>query len=83
MQKVKLINEKRWYHSILARFFDFEFLKEEDFKRELNKKKRMIKNLRRLIKDPSYVQENFEKGYGTIERWQKEVDYMEKQLKKG
>lgn len=83
MKKVRLIKREKWYHPIFARLFNFEFLKEEDFKNEFNKKKRMIKNLRRLIKDPSYIEENFEKGYKTIETWQKEVDYMEKQFKKG
>ena len=85
MQKIRKVKKIKWYHEFISNFSSvYTFLEEEDFKKEFNRRKRMIKNIKRLLKDPdaTVTKKSFKKAFDEIERMQKEVDYMEKQFKK-
>ena len=77
------------FHKFIV-WFAHTFLKMEIFyctldvlKKELNKKKRMIKNIKRLIKGSSEeeIRTQFKKAFEEIDKWQQEVEVMEKELK--
>ena len=78
------------FHNFMA-WFARVFLKIEIFyctletlKKEMNKRKRMIKNIKRLLKDFSEeeVRKQFKKGLEEVDKWQKEVEVMEKELQR-
>ena len=88
--KCKIVKKVTVFHNFIA-WFACTFLKTEIFfctievlKKELGKKKRMIKNIKRLTKgspeDELRIQ--FKKAFKDIDRWQKEVEVMEKELQK-
>ena len=88
--KCKKVEKIRFYHNFIA-WFACAFLKTEIFfctlevlKKELSRKKRMIKNIKRLIKgspeDELRIQ--FKKAFEDIDRWQEEVKVMEEELKR-
>ncbi len=84
------VRKVRFYHKIIS-WLAITFLKTEIFyctvetlKKEMNQRKRLVKNLKRLLKDFSEedVRKQFKKGVEEIEKWQKEADIMEKELKR-
>ena len=83
-RKVKKI---RFYHNFMS-WFAITFLKVELFyctietlKKEMDRRKRIIKNFKRLLKEET-SRENFKRAFDTIDSWQKEVDIMENELKR-
>lgn len=87
--KCKKVEKIRFYHNFIA-WFARIFLKTEIFyctletlKKELSKRKRMVKNIKRLLKEPPEVLEKeYPTGIQEIKKWQKEVDIMEEELQK-
>ena len=53
----------------------------EILKKEMNRRKRIIKNFKRLLKEET-SRENFKRAFDTIDSWQREVDIMEDELKR-
>ena len=88
--KCKVVKRVTVFHDFMvwfARNFlrtDIFYYTLEAFKKELNKKKRMIKNLKRLIKGSSEdeIRIKFKKAFEEIDRWQEEVEIMEEELKR-
>ena len=82
------VDRIRFYHKIIKwvahTFFktNIFFCTLEVLKKEMNKRKRMIKNIKRLVVDTSSMRKKFKKGYDEIDIWQKEADIMEKELKR-
>lgn len=86
----KKVKEIKFYHKVIS-WLAYTFLKvnlfyctEEILKKELNKKKRMLKNMKRLIKDPysEKTEVQFKKAYEKLDKWQIEIDTMEEELKR-
>ena len=80
----KKVKKIRFYHIffiwLASTFFntDLFYGTEKVLRKEMNKRKRLVKNIKRLFKEPS--DEKYEKGLQEIERWQKEADIIEKEL---
>ena len=88
--KCKVVKKVTVFHNFIA-WFACAFLKTEIFyctlenlKKELGKKKRMIKNIKRLIKESSEeeIRIQFKKAFEEIDKWQEEVKVMEEELKR-
>lgn len=88
--KCKIVKKVTVFHNFIS-WFARAFLKTEIFyctlenlKKELGKKKRMIKNIKRLIKGSpeDELRMQFKKAFEDIDRWQKEVEVMEEELKR-
>lgn len=88
--KCKKVEKIRFYHNFIA-WFVRTFLKIEIFyctleelKKELSKRKRMIKSIKRLIKESSEeeMRIQFKKAFEEIDKWQEEVKVMEEELKR-
>ena len=82
------VDRIKFYHKVIkwvaSTFFktNIFFCTLEVLKKEMNKRKRMIKNIKRLVVDTSSMRKKFKKGYDEIDIWQKEADIMEKELKR-
>ena len=84
------VDRMRFYHKVIkwvARTFfktNVFFCTLEVLKKEMNKRKRMVKNIKRLIKGGSEeeVRKQFKKAFDEINKWQEEADIMEKELKR-
>ena len=85
----KKVKKARFYHNFMTWFahiflkIEILFCTVEVLKKEMNKRKRMIKNIKRLMKgSEDEVRIQFKKAFEDIGRWQKEVEIMEKELQK-
>lgn len=83
----KKVKKIRFYHIffiwLASTFFntDLFYGTEKILRKEMNKRKRLVKNIKRLFKEPSEsTEEKYEKGIQEIERWQKEANIIEKEL---
>ena len=84
----KKVDRLRFYHKIIkwvARTFfrtNVFFCTLEILKREMNKRKRMIKSIKRLVNDTPSTRNEFKRAFDEIDIWQKEADIMEKELRR-
>ena len=85
----KIVKKVRFYHKIISwfarTFFETEifYCTIEILKKEMNKRKRMVKNVKRLLKEsPEVLEKEYAKGIHEIGRWQKEANIMEKELQR-
>lgn len=86
----KKVKKIKLYHRVLAYIAkvilktEVFYCTEELLKKEISRRKHLIENIRKLLKNSSEdkIKEQFKKAFDEIKIWQEEIDIMEKELQR-